>query len=68
MPELYRVRLREAISEVERELRLRQTFYPERVRTGKMNRIDADRQIDRMEAAARMLTEYMRIKGADYEG
>lgn len=68
MAELFRYRLNEAIAEVERELRIRGTFYAERVRTGRMNRLDADSQIGRMEAAARFLNEFRAIKGGNYEG
>jgi hypothetical protein len=68
MAELYRVRLNEAIAEVERELRIRRVFYADRVLHRRMNRLDADSQIGRMEAAARFLVEYRAIKGGDYEG
>lgn len=68
MAELFRYRLNEAIAEVERELRLRATFYAARVRERRMNRITADSQIGRLEAAQRFLLEYREMKGGDYEG
>lgn len=67
MAELFRYRLNEAIAEVERELRIRGTFYAERVRTGRMNRLDANSQIGRLEAARDFLIEYRILKGGDHE-
>ena len=68
MAELFAVRLDEAIREVERELYIRQQFYPVRVREGKMSRIIANTQTRRLEAASRFLHEFRAIKGGDYEG
>lgn len=68
MAEFFRIRLNEAIAEVERELGIRRTFYADRVRHRRMNPIDANSRIGRMEAAARFLNEYRTIKGGDYEG
>lgn len=67
MTGLFRVRLDEAIAEVERELRLRATFYAERVRTGRMNQLTANSQIGRLEAARDFLIEYRMLKGGDHE-
>lgn len=66
--ELFRVRLDEAIAEVERELRLRERFYAERVRDGRMSRLMANSQIGRLYAASAFLREFRLIKGGNYEG
>jgi hypothetical protein len=65
--ELFRVRLDEAIAEVERELVVRGRFYAERVRTGGMSRLRAASQIGRLEAARDFLIELKATKGGDYE-
>lgn len=67
MTELFRVRLNEAIAEVERELAIRATFYWQRVRDRKMNRLVAQSQIGRLEAAHDFLLELRTIKGGDHE-
>lgn len=68
MAELFRVRLDEAIAEVERELDVRRPFYAERVRLNKMPRLTANRQIVRMEAARDFLKELLAVKGETYVG
>jgi hypothetical protein len=65
--EPFRVRLDEAIAEVERELAIRRTFYAERVRTGGMSRLRANSQIGRLEAAREFLIELRDIKGGSHE-
>lgn len=65
--ELFRVRLNEAIAEVERELYIRSRFYAERVRTGKMNRLDANSHMGRLEAARDFLMELRTLKGGNHE-
>ena len=67
MSELFRVRLDEAIAEVERELRLRATFYPRAVSSRRMSRLTANSQVNRLEAARDFLIEYRTLKGGDYE-
>jgi hypothetical protein len=65
--ELFRYRLDEAIREVERELAIRRNFYAERVRTGRMNRLDANSQIGRLEAARDFLIELRTLRGGNHE-
>lgn len=65
--ELFRVRLDEAIAEVERELSVRGRFYAERVRTGGMSRLRANSQIGRLEAARDFLIELRTLKGGNHE-
>jgi hypothetical protein len=67
MAELFRVRLDEAITEVERELHLRASFYPLRIRSRQMSRSTADRQMNRLEAAHGFLIELRTLKGGDHE-
>lgn len=57
-----RVRLNEAIAEVERELAIRRNFYPERVRARRMNQIAANAQMARLEAARDFLIELRAMK------
>ena len=57
MPDLPPITLDDMISEVRRELRLRASFYAERVRYGRMNKRQADRQLDVMEAVLAYLEE-----------
>jgi hypothetical protein len=61
--ELFRVRLDEAIAEVERELDLRRAFYPHRVGAGKMTRVAANRQLGRLQAARDFLVELRTLRG-----
>lgn len=67
MAELFRVRLDEAIAEVERELAIRGRRYSEWVATGRMSRLRADSQIERLEAVRDFLIELRTTKGGDYE-
>ena len=67
MAELFRVRLDEAIAEVERELRVRETFYPRAVSSRRMSRLTADSQVNRLEAAREFLVELRTLKGGDHE-
>ena len=67
MADIFRVRLDEAIAEVDRELRMRIAFYPERVRDRKMSRLVADSQTNRMEAARDFLIELRKLRGGNYE-
>jgi hypothetical protein len=65
--EFFRVRLDEAIAEVERELGIRRTFYADRVRHRQMSRLRADSQMNRLEAARDFLLELRGIRGGDHE-
>ena len=67
MAELFRVRLDEAIAEVERELGQRRGFYSRAVAQGTMSRLRANSQLGRLEAARDFLAELREIKGGDYE-
>lgn len=51
-----RFHVRELIAEVRREIRMRRSVYPKWVRAGRMDQVEADRQIDLMEAVERRLT------------
>lgn len=68
MTEIFRVRLNEAIAEVEREIGIRRNYYARAVRERRMNRLTANSEIGRMEAAARFLNELRELRGGDYEG
>jgi hypothetical protein len=65
--ELFRVRLDEAIREVERELYQRQRLYSEWVRSRRMSRLTADSQMNRLEAARDFLIELRTLKGGNHE-
>ncbi|MGO4917669.1 hypothetical protein [Pseudogemmobacter sp. W21_MBD1_M6] len=52
-----RFTLHELIGEVRREVRMRRSVYPKWVRAGRMERVEADRQIDLMVAVERRLTK-----------
>ena len=52
-----RFHVRELIAEVRREIRMRRSVYPKWVRAGRMDQVEADRQIDLMEAVERRLTK-----------
>jgi hypothetical protein len=65
--ELFRVRLDEAIHEVERELRQRQRLYSEWVRHKRMSRLTADSHMNRLEAAHGFLLELRTLKGGEHE-
>ena len=52
-----RFNVRELIAEVRREIRMRRSVYPKWVRAGRMDQVEADRQIDLMEAVERRLTK-----------
>lgn len=67
MADLYRVRLSEALVEVERELRQRARLYAEWVASKRMSRLTAERQLRAMEAVHAFLTELRDIKGGDHE-
>jgi hypothetical protein len=67
VPELFRVRLDEAIREVERELYKRRQLYSEWVRTRRMSRLTADSHMNRLEAAHSFLIELRTLKGGDHE-
>lgn len=54
---LDRFHVRELIAEVRREIRMRRSVYPKWVRAGRMDQVEADRQIDLMEAVERRLTK-----------
>ena len=56
-----RFHVRELIAEVRREIRMRRSVYPKWVRAGRMDQVEADRQIDLMEAVERRLTKTARI-------
>jgi len=64
---MFAVRLSEAIAEVERELRVRATFYPRSVQARRMSRLSADSQMNRLEAARDFLIELRALKGGDHE-
>lgn len=53
---LRRFTVRELIGEVRREIRMRRSVYPKWVRSGRMEQVEADRQIELMEAVERRLT------------
>lgn len=53
---LGRFTVRELIAEVRREVRMRQSVYPKWVRSGRMEQVEADRQLDLMRAVERRLT------------
>lgn len=67
MSSLVRVRLDEAIAEVERELELRRRVYPQWIRGGRISTIVADRQTERLGAARAFLIEFRRLKGGGYD-
>ena len=67
MAELFRVRLDEAIAEVERELHQRGRLYSEWVRTRRMARLTADSQMNRLQAAREFLIELRTLKGGNHE-
>jgi hypothetical protein len=64
---MFAVRLSEAIAEVERELRVRATFYPRAVSSRRMSRLTAASQVNRLEAARDFLIELRTLKGGDHE-
>lgn len=65
--ELFRVRLDEAIAEVEREIGIRERFYSRAVSTGQMSRLRANSQLNRLEAALDFLKELRTLKGGEHE-
>ncbi len=52
-----RVRLRDQIAAVQREIGMRRTVYPRRVQSGQMKQAAADREIAAMEAVLDTLRE-----------
>jgi hypothetical protein len=65
--ELFAVRLDDAIEEVERELAIRASFYPERVRLKRMTVATAQQQMTRLEAARDFLNELRMLRGGSYD-
>jgi hypothetical protein len=65
--DLFRVRLSEAIVEVEREIGLRRRYYPRAISNHTMSRLSANSHLGRLEAARDFLVELRAIKGEDYE-
>lgn len=60
MTDLLPVSIAEMVIEAQRELTMRKRIYPDRVRTGRMNRRQADRRIDVMQAILDRLEDLQR--------
>lgn len=53
--------IEQAVSEVARELQVRQRCYPRWIQDGKMDQVDAIDRAERLEAALHYLREYERL-------
>lgn len=66
MPDLVPIRLDEAIAEVERELMVRARVYEAWMKSGRLSREAAERQMNRLDAARLFLIEFRRERGGHY--